>query len=72
MNDGESGWCENCRFFVMIEEQMGECRRYAPRPRVVAVATSQLEGYFEKYDSVVLWPTVDRSDECGEWRARNG
>ena len=75
INVVEDSSCENCRFFVMMKNPMGECHRYAPQPRVIAVAKGQVEANqdgFEPADAieaVIVWPAVHVDDECGEWQA---
>lgn len=49
--------CENCRFWVPINEQdaegTGECRRHAPRPSA-------------DYSRCGIWPSTEQDSWCGE------
>ena len=54
----EDDYCVNCMFFVLIGNEIGECRRYAPRPQntsPIGVSRSH-------------WPIVEEDDFCGEFK----
>jgi hypothetical protein len=48
-------YCENCVFWMDVNERSGVCRRHAPK-------TS------ETIDEVTHWPVTHREDQCGEGR----
>ncbi len=48
--------CKNCRFYNELYEELGECRRYAPRP-----FSSELRWE---------WPQVSPTSWCGEFEER--
>lgn len=54
----ETQFCENCIFYSPLFTK-GTCRRYAPTP---LMNTSSL------FKAFAIWPTVDPSDFCGEWK----
>ncbi len=70
--------CRACDYWVGIEEyldrddpnvvgqkvQMGQCRRYAPHPRILDW-TPQME--HEPPKIVGAWPAVASDLLCGEW-----
>ena len=70
--------CRSCDFWVGVEEyldrddpnvvgqkvQMGQCRRYAPRPSTLEW-TAKLE--IEPPKTVGVWPAVPSDFLCGEW-----
>jgi hypothetical protein len=67
--DGER--CETCRFFDQHRAQdfddMGHCRRYAPRPTINP--PRHKDG--ELVETIfVNWPETSVGDWCGEWRAK--
>lgn len=48
--------CLECKFFAQIGPEVGNCRRYPPRP-------------WPHGDKVsALWPVVRCDQWCGEWR----
>lgn len=49
--------CSACAFFLAYENDVGECRRYAPRPIVTIDPDAQ----------AIVWPGVMGCDWCGEW-----
>jgi hypothetical protein len=58
--------CSNCAFWEAPQsepKQVGECRRYAPRPSVD-------EGHAERATVFTTWPNTYESDWCGEFDLR--
>jgi len=58
--------CDACRFWRedATKSADGQCRRYAPRPRVYATTD-------DKYDEVfTTWPTAYAYDQCGEFEEK--
>lgn len=53
----EKELCRNCRFYLADSGVNGDCRRYPPT--VV------------EYDNDPVFPMVDGTDWCGEWKANN-
>lgn len=53
--------CMNCIYFVASAEldTLGECRRYAPRPRVAEIANERQQEAW--------WPIVTQGEWCGEF-----
>jgi hypothetical protein len=47
------GNCDTCAWWQPLGDGLGQCRRYAPRPRT-------------SIDSV-MWPTTDETDWCAEY-----
>ena len=45
--------CANCAYWADLGDGIGQCRRYAPRPRT---STDQ-----------VVWPITEEHDYCGEF-----
>ncbi len=70
--------CRNCTTWDALEEfldridpatqgqkvQIGQCRRYAPRPLTPETASTAASGT-ARWDS--FWPRVASDDWCGEW-----
>ena len=70
--------CRNCTTWDALEEfldridpatqgqkvQIGQCRRYAPRPLTPEAATTAASTE-ARWDS--FWPRVASDDWCGEW-----
>ena len=66
-------YCRSCRSFLPSGEevdrddpeilnqkvQLGECRRYAPKPTTVEVG-AEVKG-------ISVWPAVASDSGCGEW-----
>jgi len=52
--------CENCRFshFPKEDEDMGTCKRNAPRPKAVNEITSKI---------FWMWPRMCNDEWCGEY-----
>lgn len=72
MSKDGNGWiglCTSCVFYWPataeddVDGRAGECRRYAPFPKVVRANKITNLGSD--------WPQVCRDDWCGEFRARN-
>ena len=61
--------CEKCAFYRADEDhsQMGECRRYAPRP-ILYDCSRDTSGPHDGID--VAWPKVLDEDFCGDWVAK--
>jgi len=58
--------CSNCVFWEAPQsepKQVGECRRYAPRPSVDG-------GHAERSTVFTTWPNTYESDWCGEFDLR--
>ena len=51
---GTQTTCDQCRFFEQHDEDLGHCRRYAPRPRT------------DNEHAETVWPCVSAGDVCGE------
>lgn len=47
--------CSDCAYWEPIDDDAGQCRRNAPRPRAV--------------DTGWRWPITNDDDWCGEWEA---
>ena len=61
--------CETCLFHVLYKldgSLPGECRRRAPTPSMVG----QLDGEYYERPAQSIWPDVDLTDWCGEWKAK--
>lgn len=57
--------CGSCMFFKPepdVENDGGDCHRYAPRP-MVGVQESEPMRYVD-------WPKMSAFDWCGEWKAQ--
>ena len=68
--------CRSCRNWTGIDEfldrddpnavntkvQMGNCRRYAPRPMSIEMKEGALDAKVAS-----LWPLVPSDQACGEW-----
>ena len=59
--------CGNCRYWLHMDDldnepDTGMCRRWAPKPKLFAMETGEWPG------ADVLWPELQRTDWCGEWR----
>lgn len=54
----ETQYCENCIHFSPLFTK-GTCRRYAPTP---LLDFSSIAKFY------TIWPIVDPSDFCGEWK----
>lgn len=55
--------CTNCIYFVATDEELdtvGECRRYAPRPRVAELSNARQQESW--------WPIVMQGEWCGEFQ----
>ena len=48
--------CRNCRFFALYSQELGECRKAAPK---LALDTQSMEGQ---------WPRVTTGDFCGDFK----
>jgi hypothetical protein len=62
--------CATCAFYnenADVGEQMGECRRYAPRP-ILYDCTRDTKGPHDGAD--VQWPHVIEEDFCGEFHPK--
>lgn len=60
--------CETCLFWSPDDyggAAEGECRRHAPRSRLVALSVTE-----ELEDLTPLWPTTFAHEWCGEWAHR--
>lgn len=60
--------CATCRFFQSSKTGLGQCRRSAP-------STNTADSHLQPDRSVLYraaWPSVDASEWCGEYEARNG
>lgn len=45
--------CANCAYWADLGDGIGQCRRYAPRPRSIT--------------DTVVWPITEEHDYCGEF-----
>lgn len=45
--------CDTCTHWAALDDEIGQCRRHAPRPRP---STDDIR-----------WPVTDSDDWCGEW-----
>lgn len=61
--------CASCRYFV--GEDVGVCRRYAPRPKIVMEDPSRQTAGPLDHSWWAVWPGVAADDFCGEWRGKN-
>lgn len=53
--------CGDCMFFQKSDGELGECRRYAPRP-------VNLRQDIDTADDVFfVWPATNEDDWCGEY-----
>jgi len=55
--------CRTCRFWEEINQSLGRCHRYAPRPRVK-------EGTGNRMSLIPLWPKTKADEWCGDWSVR--
>ena len=63
--------CQTCRNWQSDTGEMGECRRYAPRPSVeCALPTVAVPEGEEDTSGEAVWPVTFASDWCGEYRER--
>lgn len=57
-------WCEQCRYWTALNENVGVCKRYAPRPipynDVSDYSSAALEEQF------TMWPVTECTDSCGD------
>ncbi len=53
--------CSTCRYWRETDDDLGICRRYAPRPFVSPNAEEQ-GGW------IAHWPLVLNTNWCGEWQ----
>jgi hypothetical protein len=53
--------CKYCKYFEEHDDEFALCRRYAPRPVLVAED--------EACQMVIMWPEVRPGDSCGEGEA---
>ena len=53
MSKQDGDGCCTCQWWADLGDGIGQCRRYAPRPRS---STDQ-----------VVWPVTEEYDFCGEW-----
>lgn len=61
--------CRDCRFWYGDDKNPDfpdphDCRRYAPRPRMVHLDEMPREA--------VVWPRTEANDWCGEFMVRGG
>ena len=59
-------WCEFCLYWDKFHEgdggeALGECRRYAPRPKITS--EPEIEG-----KENVEWPITRENEFCGEFK----
>lgn len=65
--------CENCEFFLGIDEKTGSCKRYPPyaSAQLIPKGTSGVIGGPNRMElqqvETVTWPRVRREDWCGEF-----
>jgi hypothetical protein len=64
----DAACCADCVFWAGIKDPVpaigyspGQCRRYAPKPRVTSVEPED--------DPFVLWPMVEPDYWCGEFES---
>ena len=55
--------CQSCDHFYPTVDDVGQCRRRAPR-----LALTQIPGSYGFGDPI--WPAVSCGDWCGEWKAK--
>ena len=63
--------CENCRFYMAIDDRIGGCNRYPPvyKPENTAKILIQDGKPLEAFDPREWsFPIVERWDWCGEYR----
>ena len=53
--------CENCKYFLLGDDHWGECRKYAPKPKLIQVLNQG------KPPEKTVWPCVHTWDACGEF-----
>lgn len=58
--------CKNCYFYLQVDEQKGECRRYPPQ--IVPPTSYTPPGDWE---SIGNWPVVYTYMWCGEFKNRD-
>lgn len=64
--------CADCRFWIEEEQgtqQVGQCRRYAPRPMLAAQDSAHV-AVQTVASSLRWWPITKKHDWCGEYTAR--
>lgn len=63
--------CAGCRYFDGPTEDIGICRRYAPRALVTWTdrPSDDDEVSDANYQRFPVWPSVTPTDWCGEWAA---
>jgi hypothetical protein len=59
--------CQDCRFFEVVEDTHGECRRHAPRVQFER-NHNQPKAVWLK-NAYAIWPFVAPDDWCGEYVA---
>lgn len=58
--------CEKCRYFVEADDEVGDCQRYAPKPKwsfEIPEGQSDSLPFWR-----VMWPEVRRLHFCGEFK----
>lgn len=55
--------CADCRFWLETDEDVGACRRHAPRPIIVDGKPRALV----EADGLTYWPRTITGDWCGEF-----
>jgi hypothetical protein len=59
-----NAFCADCKYYdETVPNQIGECRRYAPRP-IMRIKDVDIDGMRE-------WPSVISDDWCGEHEVQN-
>lgn len=55
------GRCDTCRFWNVTHHPQGECRRYAPQPKIQAGVDAPIGLWLWAH-----WPLTLADDGCGE------
>ena len=78
MTDDTNDFCEECKFWLRVQDDLGLCRRHAPRPLQKGEITEQQDDVDifgnmswarKARPMTVLFPVTEQADWCGEFEA---
>lgn len=64
------GKCENCFFYIPLDQFIGECRRYPPTTAVVENSSWDNLGHYNSAGWESTFPRSTPDEGCGEFREK--
>ena len=59
--------CTGCQFYKVLDDNKPHCLRYPP---ILLGQITYFDGGQQRLQAIIDFPTLNRTDACGEWRLR--